>query len=55
MVQAGRSRVRFPMRSLNFFFSIPVYLIIPAALGPGVHSESKRVEYQKQNNTVSGE
>jgi hypothetical protein len=23
MLQAGRSRLRFPMRSLNFFFSLP--------------------------------
>jgi hypothetical protein len=37
-----------------FFFSI--YLILPAALGPGVYSDSNRNEYQKQkNNHVSGE
>jgi hypothetical protein len=30
MLQAGRSRVRFPMRSLDF----SLYLIIPAALWP---------------------
>jgi hypothetical protein len=36
----------------NEFFSI--YLILPAALGPGVHSASNRNEYQKQNNNVSG-
>jgi hypothetical protein len=35
------------------FFSI--YLILPAALGPGVHSASNRNEYQKQRNNVSGE
>jgi hypothetical protein len=35
------------------FFSI--YLIVPAALGPGVYSASKRNEYQKQKNNVSGE
>jgi hypothetical protein len=32
------------------------YLILPAALGPGVHSACNRNEYQKQkNNNVSGE
>jgi hypothetical protein len=35
------------------FFSI--YLILPAALGPGVHSASNRNEYQKERNNVSGE
>jgi hypothetical protein len=37
----------------GFFSSI--YLILPAALGPGVHSASNRNEYQKQKNNVSGE
>jgi hypothetical protein len=32
-----------------------VYLILPAGLGPGVHSASNRNEYQKQKNNVSGE
>jgi hypothetical protein len=32
-----------------------IYLILPAALGPGVHSASNRIEYQKQTNNVSGE
>jgi hypothetical protein len=32
-----------------------IYLIIPAALGPGVYSASNRSEYQKQKNNVSGE
>jgi hypothetical protein len=36
-----------------FFFSI--YLILLAALGPGVHSASNKNEYQKQKNNVSGE
>jgi hypothetical protein len=36
---------------VNKFFSI--YLILPAALGPGVYSPSNRNEYQKQKN-VSG-
>jgi hypothetical protein len=36
-----------------FFFSI--YLILPATLGPRVHSASNRNEYQKQKNNVSGE
>jgi hypothetical protein len=32
-----------------------IYLILPASLGPEVHSASKRNEYQKQENNVSGE
>jgi hypothetical protein len=35
------------------FFSI--YLILPAALGPGVHTVSNKNEYQKQKNNVSEE
>jgi hypothetical protein len=31
------------------------YLILPAALGPGVYSASDRNEYQKHKNNVSGE
>jgi hypothetical protein len=38
---------------VNDFFLI--YLILPAALGPGIYSASNRNEYQKQNNNVSGE
>jgi hypothetical protein len=34
----------------------PIYLILPDALGPGVHLASDRNEYQKQkNNNLSGE
>jgi hypothetical protein len=32
-----------------------IYLIFPAALGPGVYSAFNRNEYQKQKNNVSGE
>jgi hypothetical protein len=32
-----------------------VYLILPAAAGPGVYSASNKNEYQKQENNVSGE
>jgi hypothetical protein len=32
-----------------------IYLQLPAALGPGVHSASNRNEYQRQKNDVSGE
>jgi hypothetical protein len=32
---------------------VTIYLILPAALGPGVHWASNRNEYQKNN--VSGE
>jgi hypothetical protein len=38
---------------VNEFFLI--YLILQAALGPGVHSASNRNEYYKQKNNVSGE
>jgi hypothetical protein len=38
---------------VNEFFSI--YLILPAALCPEVHSASNGNEYQKQKNNVSGE
>jgi hypothetical protein len=37
---------------MNVFFL--VYLILPAALGPGVYSASNRNGYQKQKNNVSG-
>jgi hypothetical protein len=33
-----------------------IYLILPAALGPGVYSASNKNEYQKhKNNNISGE
>jgi hypothetical protein len=32
-----------------------IYLILPAALGPGVYSAPNRNEYKKQKNNVSGE
>jgi hypothetical protein len=32
-----------------------IYLILLAALGPGVYSTSNRNEYQKYKNNVSGE
>jgi hypothetical protein len=32
-----------------------IYLVLPAAQGPGVHLASNRNEYQKQNNNGSGE
>jgi hypothetical protein len=38
---------------VNEFLSI--YLILPAALDPGIDSASNRNEYQKQKNKVSGE
>jgi hypothetical protein len=42
----------FEPHEVNELFS--VYLILPAALGPGVHSASNRNEYKKQRNNVSG-
>jgi hypothetical protein len=36
---------------VNEFF--PIYLMFPAAKGPGVYSASSRNEYQKPKNNVS--
>jgi hypothetical protein len=43
MLQVGRSLIRDPLRRKIFFFLI--YLILPAALVPGVYSASNRNEY----------
>jgi hypothetical protein len=32
-----------------------MYVILPAALGPGDYSASNRIEYQKQKNNVAEE
>jgi hypothetical protein len=45
MLQAGRSRVRFPMRSLDF----SVDLMLPDALRAWGYSASNRNEYQKSS------
>jgi hypothetical protein len=37
------------------FFLLTIYLILPAALSPGVYSASNKNEYQKQKYSVSGE
>jgi hypothetical protein len=51
MLQAGKSQVRDPMKSLNFS-----NLHNPSSrTSPGVYSSSIRNEYQKQKNNVSGE
>jgi len=42
-LQVGRSRVRFPMVSLDFFIDI----ILRPHYGPGVDSASNRNEYQE--------
>jgi hypothetical protein len=49
----GRKVAASIPNKVNYFFSI--YLILPAALGSGVHSASNRNEYQKQKNNVSVE
>jgi MFS-type transporter involved in bile tolerance (Atg22 family) len=41
----GRPRVRDPRRWMDFFLSI--YLILAAALGPGVYATCNRDEYRK--------
>jgi hypothetical protein len=43
----------FETRSCEIFSSI--YLNLPAALGPGVHSASNINELRKQKNNVPGE
>jgi hypothetical protein len=35
---------------VNGFF--PIYLILPASAGPGVHSAFNTTEYQKQKNNA---
>jgi hypothetical protein len=50
ILQAGRSRVQFPMRLLDF----SIHLILPAAHGPGVDSASNRNEYQESFWGVKG-
>jgi hypothetical protein len=48
MLQAEKSQVQIPIRSLDFFF-FSIYLILPAALGPGVDSAFNRNEYQESS------
>jgi hypothetical protein len=50
MLQAGRSRVRVPIRWI-FFFN---FLILPAALGPVIDSASNRNEYQESSGGIKG-
>jgi hypothetical protein len=45
MIQAGKIAGSVMDETIQFFFS--VYLILPAAYGPGVDSASNRNDYQK--------
>jgi hypothetical protein len=51
MLRAGKLRVPNPMRSMNSFL---IYLILPAALTPGVYSAYNRNEYQKHKKSYQG-
>jgi hypothetical protein len=51
MPRAGRPEGSSPNEVIEFF---SIYIILPATLGPGVHSASNRNEYQKQKNNISG-
>jgi hypothetical protein len=46
MLQAGRSRVQFPLKSLDFFFNLPNP---SSSTDPGVNSASNRNEYQESS------
>jgi hypothetical protein len=50
MLQAGRSRDRIPMRSLDS----SIDLILPDNYGPGVDSARNRNEYQESSLRVKG-
>jgi hypothetical protein len=52
MLQDSRSPVRFPMRSLDFFFQL-TYSLQPHH-GPGLDSASNRNEYQESSCEVKG-
>jgi hypothetical protein len=52
MLQAGRSRVQFPMRSLDFCFQFTQFFQLH--YGPGVDSASNRNEYQESSWRVNG-
>jgi hypothetical protein len=43
MLQAGRSWVRFPIKSLDYF----LFNLLNPSIRPGVHSTSNRNEYQE--------
>jgi hypothetical protein len=50
MLQAGRSRIRVTMRSLDF----SIDLILPVALWPGFDSASNRNDYQESSWGIKG-
>jgi hypothetical protein len=52
-MRSGRfSAYRF---NSSFTVTLPIVLILPAALGPAVYSASNRNDYQKQKKNVCGE
>jgi hypothetical protein len=47
--------IHLQYHTLTRWINFSIYLIVLAALDPGVHTGSNRNEYQKQKNNVSGE
>jgi hypothetical protein len=48
----GRGFETHEVHFFSIYVILPIYLILPATLGPGVYSASNRNEYQKQENNV---
>jgi hypothetical protein len=52
--KSGKVASLRPDEGIGFFF-FSIYLILPAALEPGVYSGSKKNKYQKQKNNLYAE